>query len=82
MRCGGRDARIPARGVEALGGDRRRVVAVDQVVRDAGMIGIPLEFALEDRGRLQIRGVGLVGLRLRSGQVERVEDLRLVVGYF
>ena len=80
VRRRGRDARVAARGGEPLVGDGRRVVAVDEVVRDAGMVGILPEFVLEDGGRLEIRRVGLVGLRLRPGEVERVEDLRLVVG--
>ena len=43
------------------------------------MVGILLEFRLEDGSRLQIGRIGLVGLRLRPGDVERREDLRLVV---
>lgn len=43
------------------------------------MVGILLELVLEDGGRLEVCRVGLVGLRLRPGGVERVEDLRFVV---
>src|SRR4029450_11558077 len=37
------------------------------------------ELLFEDRGRLKIGGIGLVGLCLRAGEIERVEDLRLVI---
>ena len=80
VRRRGRDARVAARRGQALLRDRRRVVAVDQVVRHARMVGVLGELLLEDRRRLQVGRVGLVGLRLRAGEVERVEDLRLVVG--
>ena len=80
VRRGGRNARIAARRDEPLLGQGRRVVAVDEVVRHAGMVGILLELALEDGGRLEVRRVGLVGLRLRPGVVEREENLRLVIG--
>jgi len=80
VRRRGRDRRIAPRGRYPFVGDRRRVVAVDQIVRDAGMVGVLLEFILEDRRRLEIRRVGLVGLRLGPGEIERIEDLRFVVG--
>ena len=80
MRGCRRDACILACGGEPLVGDGRRVVAVDQVVRDAGMIGILPEFAFQDGSGLQRGRVSLVGWRLRAGEIERVEDLRFVVG--
>ena len=43
------------------------------------MVGILLEFLLEDGGRFEVGRIALVGLRLRPGEVERVEDLRFVV---
>ena len=76
----GRDARVQTRRDHPLVGDGRRVVAVDEVVRHAGVVGILLELGFEYRGRLQVGGVRLVGLRLRPGDVEGREDLRLVVG--
>ena len=79
MRRDRRDARITACGDQALVGDRRCVVAVDEVVRDARVIGILLELGFQHRGRLQVGRVGLVGLGLRAGGVERGEDLRFVV---
>jgi len=45
-----------------------------------GMVGVLSELALEDGRGLEVGGVGLVGLGLRAGGVEREEDLRLVVG--
>ena len=53
---------------------------MDQVVGDPGMIGVLHELLLEDVGRGQVGLVGLVGERLRPREVQRVEDLRLVVG--
>jgi hypothetical protein len=44
------------------------------------MVGVLPELTLEDGGRLEVRRIGLVGLRLRAGVVMREEDLRLVVG--
>src|SRR5688572_8585195 len=43
------------------------------------MLRMLLELHFQDIGRLEIRGVGLVALQLRAGEVHRVEDLRLVV---
>jgi hypothetical protein len=43
--------RVPLRGGEALGGDRRTVVAVDEIVRDARVPGVGGEERLEDAGR-------------------------------
>ena len=63
----------------SFGGERRRVVDVDQVVRDTGVVGVADGHWLEDRGRLAVGGKGLLGLGLRAGEVERAEDLRLVV---
>ena len=37
------------------------------------------ELLLQDRRRLQVGGIGLVGLLLRAAEVERIEDLRFVV---
>ena len=79
MRHIGRDLRVTARGRHALLRDRRRVVAVDQVVRDARMVGMLLELLLEDRPGLEVGGIGLVGLQLRPRDVQGGEDLRLVV---
>ena len=70
---------VTARRGQALRGDRWRVVAVDQVVRDPRMVGMFRELLFEDRGRLEIRGICLVGGRLCPREVQSVEDLRLVV---
>ena len=43
------------------------------------MLRVLLELLLEDPRGLEPRGVGLVALQLRAGEVDRVEDLRLVV---
>ena len=48
VRRGGRDLRVAARGVERAGRQRRRVVAVNDVVREPGMIGLPRELAARE----------------------------------
>ncbi len=73
------DVGVAARRGQALLRERRRVVAVDEIVRDARMVGVLGELLLEDAGRLEVRGIRLVGRGLRRGEVERVEDLRFVV---
>ena len=75
----GRDLGVEPRRVEPLLGDRRIVVEMDQVVRDAGMLRLALEDRLQDRRALELVGVGLVGGRSRGVERQRVVDLRLVV---
>ena len=79
VRRGRRDAGIALRRVEALLGDRRIVIEVDQVVRDAGMARLPLEDRLEDFRALELIGVGLVGRRGADIERDGIEDLRFVV---
>src|SRR6185295_8736535 len=57
----------------------RRIVAVDQVVRYARMIGILDELFLQDRSGFQVGRKGLLRLGLGAGDVERAENLRFVV---
>ena len=64
---------------DPLVGERWVVVGVHQVVRDAGMIGILREEPLEDLRRLELAGVGLVVLRRRGLQRQRVVRPRLEV---
>ena len=64
---------------ESFLGDRRIVVEMDQIVRDAGMLRLALEDRLQDRRAFELVGVGLVGRRGRRVERERVVDLRLVV---
>jgi hypothetical protein len=75
-----RDLGIAPSGVQPLLGDRRVVVEVDQVVRDAGMAGLALEDRLQDRGTLELVGIALVARRGGDVEGDRVFDLRLVVG--
>ena len=75
-----RDLRVAARRAQRVIGQRRHVVAVDDVVRDARMIGLLGVELLEDRPGLQLIRVRLVG-RLRGGRErQRVEDRRLAIG--
>ena len=81
MRRGRRDLRVAAGGIERARRQRRHVEAVDDVVREPRMIGLPGEFLLEDAGRLQLVGVRLVGRQRRLIQRQRVEDPRFgIVG--
>ena len=79
VRRGRRDACVDGRDPDALVGERRVVVGVHQVVRDPGMIGILLEQPLENLRRLQLARVGLVVLRRRGLQRQRVIGPRLEV---
>ena len=79
MRGVGRDIGVAQRRRQAFLRDRRIVVAVNQIMGDARMIGMPGELRLEDRRRLHGPRIALVGRRLSGGEVQRAEDLRLVV---
>src|SRR5258708_38486215 len=48
-------------------------------MRDTGMIRVLLEFSFEDAGAAHRSLEGLVGRRLRRDQVDRREDLSLVI---
>src|SRR5438552_3188075 len=65
--------------LQALLGHRRIVVAVNEVVRHAGMVRVLRTLGLEDPRSFQGRRVGLVGRLLRGGEVYRIENLCLVV---
>src|SRR5204862_5067407 len=65
----GSDAGVALGGRHALLRDRRRVIAVDEVVRDARMVRILGELLLQYRRRLERIAVGLVGLLLDGNQV-------------
>ena len=79
MRRRGRDVGVTHRRGQAFVGDRRIVVGVDQIVRHPGMIAVLRELGLEDRRALRRPGEGLVGRRLGRNQIDRREDLGLVV---
>ena len=59
--------------------ERRRVVAVNEVVRHAWMVWLLGEHRLEYRRRFLLIGVGLVGGERGRIQRKRVEDGRLPV---
>ena len=64
---------------QALLGNRGVVVAVNEIVRHAGMLGVLHDLGLEDLGSFQGRRKGFVGRLLRGGQIDRVENLRLII---
>jgi hypothetical protein len=74
-----RDLRVAGGRAQPFIGDGRIVVGVDQVVRDARMVGLALEYLLQDGRRLKLVGIGLVIRRGGDIEGERVEHLRLVV---
>jgi len=73
------DVRIAAGGGQPLGGDRRRVVAVYQIVRDARVLRILCKLLLENSRRFEVCSVALIGLGLSTGEIKRRKDLRFVV---
>ena len=79
VRHGRRDLRVAPRSAEPARGQGRIVIAVDDVVRDAGMVRLLGQDLLEDRARLQLIGVRLVGRRRRRVQRERIEHRGLAV---
>ena len=56
-----RDFRVTPRRLERAIGQRRKVVAVDDVVREAGMIRLASDQLFENRAGLELVGEGLVG---------------------
>ena len=56
----GRHLRVAPCGRQALLGQRRRVVEVNEIVRDTRMVWLPIPDLLEDRRTLELIGVGLV----------------------
>ena len=79
MRHRGGNGGVGARIGQAFLGQFGIVVGVDQVVRHAGVVGIFLEQRLENGGRLELVGEGLVGGRGRDVEREGVEDPRFVI---
>jgi hypothetical protein len=69
-----RDAGIAAGGLEALLGQRRIVVGVDQVMRHAGMIGMGLKQRFENFRRPHLVGIGPIGwIEIGRGH-QRMQD--------
>ena len=64
---------------EGLGGKLRIVERVDHVVRDAGMLRLERQEAVQDRGRLLLVREARVARRRRAEQRQGVEDPGFVV---
>jgi hypothetical protein len=80
---GGREGGVAPRRRQAALSERGEVVGVDEVVHDAGVVRHARVDPLQDRARLQLPGVGLVGEVHGLVDGERVEDLRSSSsGYF
>ena len=76
----GREVRVLARIWQRARRERRYVVAVNQVMRHAGMIGFDRVELLQNRRGFELVGVGLVGRQRRLIDGERVERRSLEVG--
>ena len=74
-----RDLRVTPGRFERLIGERRKVVAVDDVVREAGMIRLAGDESFENRASLALLGERLVARRRGGGDRQRVEDRRFAV---
>ena len=74
VRHRGRGPGIAASGDQPTARQGRIVVAVDDVVRGAGVLRLLREDPFEDRARLELVGVGLVGGRCGRVERQRVED--------
>ena len=74
-----RDLRVRPRGGEPFLGERRKVVAVDQEMRDARMVRILRQQRLEELRRLERLRVGLIVQIGGEIERERVEDFRFDV---
>jgi hypothetical protein len=74
-----RDAGVKARGREAPGRERGRVVTMYQIMRDPRVIGIFGKLFLQDRGGPGVSREALVGLRLRACNIERAEYLSFII---
>ncbi len=79
VRRGGRDLRVAARRGNARLRQLRLVVTVNQVMRDAGMIGLGREELFEDRGRLLAVRERRVLVWLGGEQRKRVERRGFVI---
>src|SRR5437899_469529 len=77
-RCRG-NLRIPFSGIEALFGQGRRVVKMDEVMSDTRMMRLALENRLENAGALELHCIGLVARRSRNVERDRIKDLRFIV---
>ena len=76
MRRVRRNRGVAARRVEAARGQRRRVVGVNQIVRDARVVGHLRREPVEDRGGRELILVRLVGRQRRLIERQRIEDAR------
>ena len=74
-----RDLRVADRCVQAGGCKFRRIVAVDQIMDDAGVIWLLGPNLVEDLGRLALIGVGFVGRQRRCVQSQPVEHRGLAI---
>jgi hypothetical protein len=77
--CDGMCSACAAPGAISFLRDRRKVVGVNEIMGDAGMVRMLGKLSVEDRSRLQRARIALVVQRLACGEVDGAEDLCLVV---
>ena len=75
----GRDFGIAPGGLEPLLSDRRIIVEVDQIVRDAWVLRLAFCDHFEDGRAFELVGIGLVGRRRRGVEGKGIIDLRFVI---
>src|SRR6266496_1794838 len=79
MSGGGSDGRVLARRDQPLLGQNRVIVAMDDVMRHAGMVGLFGEDRLENLAALALVGQGLVRLGSCDVEAQRMENRRFRV---
>src|SRR5262249_45794745 len=75
----GRDLGVCTRGAQAFFSQHRVVVAMNDVVRDSWVMGLPGENRFQNLSALFLVGEGLVGFRSGDGKRQGVEDGRFDV---
>src|SRR5918994_138958 len=73
MRSGRCDAGVPTCSGQTVCRDRWKIIAMDQVMRDAGMVGLLSEYLFQDFRRFQLVRIGLIGWKSSNIERERVE---------
>src|SRR5262245_55415180 len=79
MRGGWGERCVPPSGTEPALGERREVVGVNNVMRDARMLWLACQSLLKERTRFELARISLVGVVDGFVDGERVEDDRLGV---
>ena len=74
-----RDFRVTLGCLKAFLRERRIVVEMDEIVGDAGVLGLALEDRFQQRRAFELVDIGLVSRGSRDVERDRVRDLSLVI---